>query len=234
MNDMNVAIIPKSDQISADDMIAGPMTIKVTDVKILAGQEQPVSIAFAGSDRVYRPCKSMSRVLVAAWGPDAKAYVGRSLTLYRDPTVLWGGMAVGGIRISHMSDLQQDMAIMLTMSKQKRAPHRVQVMKARISAPVDEMASVAAKMGAAQAAAREKSRLGTEAFKVWWSGDGKSLQPLNAPILAELRDLCAKADAAIAADPFGLPPVVDDHPAPEQLAAAEAAALAELAARDGA
>lgn len=123
MNDMSQVIIPKSDQISADDLIAGPITITITDVEIRPGTEQPVSIHFDGdAGRPWKSCKSMSRVLVAAWGPDAKNYVGRSVTLYRDPTVKWGGMEVGGIRISHMSHMERPMTLALTATKGSRKP----------------------------------------------------------------------------------------------------------------
>lgn len=125
MNDMSSVIVPKSDQINADDFIAGPQTITIRDVQIRGGQEQPVSIYFEGSDKAFRPCKSMSRVLVQAWGPDAKVYVGRSLTLYRDPTVKWGGLEVGGIRISHMSDIGGKLLMQLTATKGQRKPHVV-------------------------------------------------------------------------------------------------------------
>ena len=60
MNDMTSVIIPKSDQINADDLIGGTMTITITDVRIKGGQEQPVSSYFDGSDKAFRPCKSMS------------------------------------------------------------------------------------------------------------------------------------------------------------------------------
>lgn len=126
MNDMRKAIEPKSDQMNADSLIAGPMTITITDVSIRGGQEQPVSIHFEGDDgKPWKPCKSMSRVLVAAWGPDAKQYVGRSVTLYRDPKVKWAGMEVGGIRISHMSHIEREMLMQLTATRGKRAPHLV-------------------------------------------------------------------------------------------------------------
>jgi hypothetical protein len=59
------------------------------------------------------------------WGPDASKYVGRSLTLYRDADVKWGGLAVGGIRISHMSDLDGPKTMMLTATKGSRKPHKV-------------------------------------------------------------------------------------------------------------
>lgn len=126
MNDMSGVIVPKSDQINADDLLAGPMTITIQEVQIRGGQEQPVSIYFHGSDKAFRPCKSMSRVLVQAWGPDANVYAGRSLTLYRDPTVKWGGMEVGGIRISHMSHIEGKMQMALTATKGQRKPYVVQ------------------------------------------------------------------------------------------------------------
>lgn len=125
MNDMSSVIVPKSDQINADDLIGGEMLITIREVKITGGTEQPVSIMFDGSDKAFRPCKSMSRVLVAAWGPDAKAYVGRSLQLYRDPTVKWGGMEVGGIRIRAMTDIERAMTMALTATKGSRKPYTV-------------------------------------------------------------------------------------------------------------
>jgi hypothetical protein len=67
----------------------------------------------------------MSRLLVAAWGPDAKEYVGRCMTLYRDPTVKWAGMEVGGIRISHLSHLDAAMTMALTATKGSRKPYTV-------------------------------------------------------------------------------------------------------------
>lgn len=125
MNDMTPAIQPKSDQLNADDMMAGPITVTIREVRITPGSEQPVSIVLDGTDKFFRPCKSMSRVLVQAWGADAKAYIGRSLTLYRDPTVKWGGMEVGGIRISHMSHIDGAKQMMLTATKGSRKPHKV-------------------------------------------------------------------------------------------------------------
>ncbi len=136
--DMSEVIIPRSDQINSDDLIGGPMTITILEVQIKGGQEQPVSIYFEGSDKAFRPCKSMSRILVSAWGPDAKAYVGRSLTLYRDPTVKWGGMEVGGIRISHMSHLARAMTMALTATKGSRKPFVVNPMDGAPAAKGDD------------------------------------------------------------------------------------------------
>lgn len=131
MNDMLATIIPKSDQLNSDDLIGRSITIKVERVTITPGTEQPVSIHFAGDNgKPYRPCKSMCRVLVQTWGPDANAYVGRGMTLYRDATVTWGGLAVGGIRISHLSHLESAMTMALTATKQSRKPFTVKPMPA--------------------------------------------------------------------------------------------------------
>lgn len=124
--DMSQAIIPKSDQLNSDDLISGPITVKVTAVTVRGGQEQPVSIHFDGDNgKPYKPCKSMSRILVAAWGPDSSKYAGRSMTLYRDPSVKWAGMEVGGIRISHLSDIDSALTMALTATKGSRKPFTV-------------------------------------------------------------------------------------------------------------
>lgn len=126
MSDMRQAIIPKSDQLNADDLIAGEMTIKITGVTVKGGQEQPVSIHFEGDNgKPYKACKSMCRVMVAAWGPDSSKYVGRSMTIYRDPKVKWAGMEVGGIRISHMSDIPGEQVMALTVTRGSKKPYTV-------------------------------------------------------------------------------------------------------------
>jgi hypothetical protein len=126
---MSAVIVAKSDQWNADDFVNGARTFTIEDVSIRPGTEQPVQIKLAGSNKFFRPCKTVSRVLVAAWGADANAYRGRSLTLYTDPAVLWGGMKVGGIRVSHLSDLTQPLVIALQEKKGSRKMTTVQPLK---------------------------------------------------------------------------------------------------------
>lgn len=124
-NDMGAVIVPKSDQLNADDLITGPITVQITGVTIRSG-EQPISIHYEGDNgKPYKACKSMCRVMVTAWGPDSKKYTGRSMTLYRDASVKWAGMEVGGIRISHMSHLESSMTMALTATKGSRKPFTV-------------------------------------------------------------------------------------------------------------
>ena len=153
--DMTPTLEAKSNQLTSDDLIAGPKTIVVT--KVAAGNnEQPVAISYDGDQgKPWYPCKSMRRVLVAAWGADAKGYVGRSMTLFRDPEVSYGGIKVGGIRISHLSGLDSPLSIALTVTRQKRSPYKVQPLKAPAPAP-DTAAPTPA---AAAVAACEKAGL---------------------------------------------------------------------------
>lgn len=123
--DITETLAPKSNQLNTDDLIAAPRTILIT--KVTAGNnEQPVAVHFDGDQgKPWYPCKSMRRVLVAAWGADASQYVGRGVTLFRDPSVTYGGIQVGGIRISHLSGLDGPLSIALTVTRQKRAPYKV-------------------------------------------------------------------------------------------------------------
>lgn len=119
-------ITPKSDQLNADDLINTTRVIRVTAVKRGASKEQPISIEYSGMDgRPYKPCKSMRRVLLAAWGDDGREWTGRSMKLYTDPEVKFGGVKVGGIRISQLSHMEKEMKIMLTASKGKRDESRI-------------------------------------------------------------------------------------------------------------
>lgn len=117
------ATLPKSDQLNAEQLLTGPMTVTVTDVTVKVG-EQPVSVHYEGEEgRPYKPCKSMLRVLCLAWTENGNEWRGKSMTLYNDPTVRFGGDEVGGIRISHMSDIPDDIEVRLTKTRGKKVLH---------------------------------------------------------------------------------------------------------------
>ena len=128
--DMSDSIVPRSDQQNFDDYLAGPRTVTVE--KVTRGSaEQPIDIHLVEyPGRPYKPSKSMRRVLVHSWGPDASQYVGRRLRLYGDPDVKFGGQTVGGIKISHLSHIDRKMTISLTATRGKRAPHVVEPLPA--------------------------------------------------------------------------------------------------------
>ncbi|WP_432846018.1 hypothetical protein ACQPXB_36095 [Amycolatopsis sp. CA-161197] len=118
--DLSDTIAPTSDQLDAVDLLAGPRTFTIERVSP-GNAEQPVNIKLAEFPRVWRPGKSMRRVLVACWGPDAATYVGRRVTLYCDPTVRFGGQEIGGTRISHLSHLEKRRQVPLLVSRGKSA-----------------------------------------------------------------------------------------------------------------
>lgn len=185
--DMSAVIQPKSDQINADDLIGGAMTVTIDAVNISPRDDQPISIKLKGMAKVYRPCKSMARVMVQAWGADASKYAGRSLTLYRDPKVKWGGMEVGGIRISHMSHIESGMTLMLTETRANRRPFKIGVLQQAAGSSAPDNAT-----DLARAAARK----GKVAFTAWWNSDeGKTCRGPAGEIMDELKRLAADADA---------------------------------------
>lgn len=125
---MAAAIAPKSDQINADDLIGGDMDVKIQSVSVNLNSDQKVAISLVGEKRIYRPCKSMARVMVSAWGGDPETWAGKSLRLYRDPKARFGGAEVGGIRIRAMSHIETPLTMVLSESKAKRVPFRVSVL----------------------------------------------------------------------------------------------------------
>lgn len=125
--DMSESIKPVTDQLTADDCLAGPVTIKITKVTGNEGNAaQPVNIHFEGDNgKPYRPAKIMRRVLVSVYGPDTSKYIGQSITLFRDPEVRFGGIACGGLRISHVTGIDKVHVLALTMSKGNKKPFQV-------------------------------------------------------------------------------------------------------------
>ena len=113
------SIVPKSDQLNADDLLTGPITVTIQKVR-RGDKDQPVVVEITGH-RPYKPCKTMRRVLVATFSADPKAWIGQQMTLYCDPNVIFGGVKVGGIRISHLTGLTHPRTFMLTQGRGKRS-----------------------------------------------------------------------------------------------------------------
>lgn len=124
--DLTESIAPKSDQLNADDLISGPVTVTIREVA-KGNPEQPVDVhlvEFPG--RAYRPSKSMRRVMVMAWGAEASAYGGHRVTLFRNPEITFGRDKVGGIEISHLSHIDKPLTVALTATRGKRKNFTVQ------------------------------------------------------------------------------------------------------------
>jgi len=163
--DMIKATEPKSDQLNADSLAGGlTLTIKVTSVKS-GTDEQPVIIHYEGDNgKPYKPCKSMNRVLKECWGVNTKQYVGRSMTLYCDPEVRFGPLKVGGIRISHLSDIKKTMNMVLTASQGKKKPFTVKPLKIEEAAPVEQASEELIMAG------NEAAEGGVDSYTKWKDG----------------------------------------------------------------
>jgi hypothetical protein len=138
--DLSQSIIPKSDQLNADDLIAGPRTIRISAVKS-GSAEQPITVHYDGDNgRPYKPGKSMRRILVAMWGSESDAYIGKRITLFREPGIRFGSDEVGGIRISH-ADIDRPLVLALTEKRGKRSQYRVDVIAKEKPQQTDSVAA---------------------------------------------------------------------------------------------
>jgi hypothetical protein len=203
VSNLNDTIIPKSDQLNADQLIGGPVTITVTSVRRGSGDDQPVVVHYENEGgRPYKPCLTMRKVLIFAWGEDGSQWAGRMLTLYNKRDVKWGGVEVGGIRISHMSHVQSDIKLSLAVTRGKKEP----IIIKRLDAS-DPLVAARAKLDTA-------ARSGMEALKAAWGS-----LPAPQKIAIGGQDGCPAALKAIAAAVDA--PKADAPPAPVQAATVE-------------
>ncbi len=126
MNELDKALAPKSDQLNADDLLGVEKTVTIAKVTVEDTTEQPISIYYEGDNgKPYKPCKSMGRVLRYVWQNDYNSWAGKSMTLFNDTNVTWAGVAVGGIRISHVSGITRPITMPLAASKSSKKPYTV-------------------------------------------------------------------------------------------------------------
>ena len=157
--DLNETLIANSNQLNAIDLFGGPLTIKITDVKEGPDAKQPVKIFYEGcNNRPYLPNLGFRRFLVKGWGVyDEKLgkpilrpenMVGKSLVLFLEPTVKWGGESVGGIRISHMSDIREDFTMSLIIARGKQIKYTMQkLVVGSVQKSLKELGEIEAKKG---------------------------------------------------------------------------------------
>lgn len=200
-------IVPKSDQLNAEQLIGKPMTITVTEVRRSVDGDQPLAIHYNGDQgRPYKPCKSMRKVLIFAWGDDGREWVGKSMTLYCDPNVKWGGVKVGGVRISHLSHVEADLALSLTATKGKKEPVIIKRLSAQkpkqqpAEQPADADDSIGFDVAAVSAALEAAAAKGMDALVAAWKATPKKARDMMGGSCPQgLKDTAAKADADRAA-----------------------------------
>ena len=137
MSKLSEMAAPKSDQLNATDLVAGPIDITVTRYTVSAG-DQPLSLHASNIEgRPWKPCKTMMRWMSQAWKTDEPSdIVGKTIRLYCDPEVFFGGMKTGGIRISHLSHIEGDIAL----QEGNRRQHKY--LKIKVVKPIPKAADV--------------------------------------------------------------------------------------------
>jgi hypothetical protein len=186
--DVTKAMEPKADQLNGDDFLAKSRNVKIRDVTVDNTREQKVWIFVEGEPKKpWKPSKTYLRVLTLIWGTaDASQWIGRELTLYRDPEILWGGAKVGGIAVSHMDGLDRPKTVAVAKTRGTKQSITIQPLVTKDAPKID--------VEAVNAAAREAAWNGKAAFTTWWQANA-NLRDTVKPIMEELKASVANADA---------------------------------------
>lgn len=138
--DVLAALEAKSDQLNALDLSA-PRRLKVTRVQIKPkGSEQPYILHYDGDHgRPWKPSLGMRRAIVQLWGDDPRAWVGREVEVFLEPSVTYGGKAVGGIWISAMSHIPR--AVEIVIRRSQHVTETITIRPLEIAPDVDAEAS---------------------------------------------------------------------------------------------
>jgi hypothetical protein len=185
MTDITHAMAAKSDQLNNVDLIGRDIIVNITGVDVKPkGSEQPVWVRYQGDEnKPWKPCKSMLRVLAAAWGTESSLWVGKSLKLVRDENVTFGSEKTGGIRISHMSDIADELTVSIPVKRGRFAPYTVQPLIGHLTHQDKQEASEIAKKG-------------TKELTKWWATLGIAGQRHFLSMKDELKRIAEDADAA--------------------------------------
>ena len=190
---MKITAEPRSDQWNADDFVGGPRTFTIAGVKPGAAEQKYDVELVEGEGRVWRPPLTVLRLLIAAWGDDATVWVGRRVTLYRDPSIKFGRDAVGGIRVSHLSHIDKPLTVALTETRGKRAAHTVQ--------PLVEAAKPAErKPGSGPTPADIAACTDIDTLREWWQAHPEHRPQIEAR-RAELTAAAVTGDDELPLDP---------------------------------
>lgn len=128
MADISLAIQAKSDQLNAVDILGVEPVITIRDVKVFpTAARQKIWVYFHGdNNRPWKPSTGMGRILGAGWGYESDLWIGKSVKLFVEPSVIYAGEEVGGIRIRAMSHIpERGLDALLTLSKSKRIQFHV-------------------------------------------------------------------------------------------------------------
>jgi hypothetical protein len=138
--DIKKSLLPKVDHLTYEHVRREPLVLKVA--RVCHGpdkKERPVRLDFEPHERCvdtegkplhYLPCKGMRVVLADIWGLNGRVdWVGKSLELFGNPDVMYGGEKRGGIQISKMSHIDKPTTVMVKVRRGTTAPFVVEPLK---------------------------------------------------------------------------------------------------------
>ena len=113
-------------QTNADDLVAAPRTVVVTAVTETGDAKQPIAVSYDGDGgKPFIPCLTMRKLIAALWGGESDNWIGKSMTLFRDPSIKFGPDTPGGVRISHMSGIEKTVSVQLLEKRGKRRQYTI-------------------------------------------------------------------------------------------------------------
>lgn len=152
-------------QTNADDLVAAPRTVVVTAVTETGDAKQPLAVRYEGDEgKPFIPCLTMRKLIAALWGGESDNWIGKSMTLFRDPSIKFGPDTPGGVRISHMSGIDKTVSVQLLEKRGKRRQYTIVPLEVK-SAPSKPTIDRAALKAAMDQYAND-----AEGKAAWWKG----------------------------------------------------------------
>lgn len=180
MTELNIApfIEAESDRIVGDDLIAGPRTFTVSKVSGVIDEKKKKRLVLQldGANKPFIPCKGMARLLGHFWGADAAKWVGRVLTLYRDPDVRFGADTTGGVRVCAVSDIDRTEKVPIRTSQKSVKTYEVKP----VEAPKPQPGKQTAEQWASEHIAAVQNAPDTDALGQLITKGGKAMGKLKA------------------------------------------------------
>lgn len=183
--DITPMLEAESDELVADSLAGGPITFVIAAVDLNGVEKKKLRLFYDGcNNRPWRPCKGMARILASQWGADAKCYIGKAVTVFRDPDSMYGGAKVGGVRLSAMSDIDGPFSVTVKEGRNKGKVFKIAKLQSAAQSGDGQSAAWAQKFIAAVNRAPDLAKLNDFASK----SAGK-----NADLPDELRSACEAA-----------------------------------------
>lgn len=110
--DLSESFAPNSEQLTYAEI--GDRIVTVTVEKVTPRSDKPKDpaihfVEFPGKPLL--PGVNVGSVLRRAWGTNGREWVGRRMKLYGDPDVYFGKEKLGGVRVSHVSDISGPVSV---------------------------------------------------------------------------------------------------------------------------